>query len=131
MKITKLFFFATLFVFTSFKSFSQGNLQFNQVLLLSDNVVTNTNLGTVPAGKVWKIESFGGVAAQAIHGTLNGVPAGALQKTAYQSVSTASLINQNSFSLPVWLPAGTQLGYYGNLNGNIVWYSVVEFNILP
>ncbi len=33
-----------------FVLFSQGNLQFNQVLLL-------TATGTVPSGKVWKVES--------------------------------------------------------------------------
>jgi hypothetical protein len=38
-------------VFFSIIARAQGNLQFNQVILLS-------NLQTVPAGKVWKIESM-------------------------------------------------------------------------
>ena len=38
---------------------AQGNLQFNQVLLLSTSQNTTVLLGTVPAGKTWKIEGFG------------------------------------------------------------------------
>jgi hypothetical protein len=38
---------------------AQGNLQFNQTLLLSTTQASNVLLGTVPAGKVWKVEGFG------------------------------------------------------------------------
>lgn len=37
---------------------AQGNLQFNQVLYLSSNADNQTQW-TVPAGKVWKMESVG------------------------------------------------------------------------
>ena len=42
--------------------FSQGNLQFNQVLTFGGTLCASCNqpIGTVPVGKVWKIESKGG-----------------------------------------------------------------------
>jgi hypothetical protein len=48
MKSIVLFFF----IFFSLNLFSQGNLQFNQVVKVS-----NTSQ-TVPAGKVWKVEAY-------------------------------------------------------------------------
>ncbi len=38
--------------FIQFNSFSQGNLQFNQVIRV------NTTAQTVPSGKVWKVETY-------------------------------------------------------------------------
>jgi len=37
--------------------FSQGNLQFNQVITYTGTFQGNLSLGTVPNGKVWKIEA--------------------------------------------------------------------------
>jgi hypothetical protein len=48
MKSIVLFFF----IFFSLNLFSQGNLQFNQV------VKVNNTAQTVPAGKVWKVEAY-------------------------------------------------------------------------
>ena len=44
----------TFIIVTSFLK-AQGNLQFNQVLILDATVAGNAV--TIPAGKVWKIES--------------------------------------------------------------------------
>ena len=111
-------------LFTCF-AFGQGNLQFNQVLLLNSTANSNLTLGTVPAGKVWKIESFGGFSGGAVYGTLNGNTAGTLCRN-----TVNNSFEQASWTLPVWLPAGTQLGFTNN-NGSFFWYSIIEFNVVP
>lgn len=47
----KVFFLFVCF-FIQFNSFSQGNLQFNQVIRV------NNTAQTVPSGKVWKVETY-------------------------------------------------------------------------
>lgn len=106
---------------------AQGTLQFNQVLLLSSTAISNFTLGTVPANKVWKVESFGGAAGNTIQGYLNGNDAGYL----YSRYFSTGAIRQESFKLPVWLPAGTQLGFNNNAAGQFIWFSIIEFNIVP
>ncbi len=59
MKFIAFFFLAICFYFNSLSA--QGTLQFNQVLLLQTSQSGSVLLGTVPAGKVWKIEAAGGV----------------------------------------------------------------------
>jgi hypothetical protein len=58
MKILILSFFLVPFSFL----FSQGNLQFNQVITISGSFIggptTKIDLGTVPVGKVWKLEYY-------------------------------------------------------------------------
>lgn len=108
---------------------AQGNLQFNQPIL-----ITNV-LSTVPAGKVWKIESFTPSSAYQVHGgnpiafqiTINGdnrivgMPAGLNYN--YNSGSHSAVIH----SLPIWLPAGSTL-----VTGTgVSMISVIEFNLVP
>ncbi len=52
-----LFVCIALVAFVSTKA--QGTLEFNQVLLLSSFANSNVSLGTVPAGKVWKVTGYG------------------------------------------------------------------------
>jgi len=54
------FLFALILALLSFVGFGQYNLQLNQVVLVSNT------LQTVPAGKVWKVESYmqAGIAAR-------------------------------------------------------------------
>lgn len=90
--------------------FSQGNLQFNQVLTFGGTLCASCSqpIGTVPAGKVWKIESKGGATIN----TVNGV-----------SVT-------QSISYPFWLKAGDILGHYtGSAQDSFI--SIIEFNIVP
>jgi hypothetical protein len=47
----KIYYLSLFILFLSFSTKAQGNLQFNRVIILS-------SLQTVPAGKVWKIESM-------------------------------------------------------------------------
>ena len=107
MKILILSFF----LFPSIFGFSQGNLQFNQVLTYGGTLCASCNqfIGTVPVGKVWKIESKGGSTINTVNG--NTVP--------------------QTISYPFWLKAGDNLGHY---TGTFVtdWFiSILEFNIVP
>ena len=116
---------------------AQGNLQFNQVKLV-------TSLETVPLGKVWKIESvIYNIAAtasgyQASNGSCNsstyestsieiaGIPTKVGQGT--QAASYSNLQYTHSYTiLPLWIPAGTTLSGGTCLNK----ISVIEFNIIP
>ena len=117
--------FVILFVFVATATYAQGNLQMNQVLLLNSTLVSNTNLGTVPSGKIWKVESFGisYLASQGgVHLMLNGIEGGLLSPTSFQS---------DIVKCPIWLPAGTQLGFENNGAGAMIWFSIIEFNIVP
>jgi hypothetical protein len=53
--------FLLFFLALNTKLGAQGNLQFNKVKTLTGTIPgqTSLNLDTVPAGKVWKIESIG------------------------------------------------------------------------
>ena len=125
------------FILLSNLACAQGNLQFNQVKL-----VTSTE--TVPVGKVWKIESvIYNIAAtasgyQASNGSCNstnyestsieiaGIPTKVGQGT--QPASYSNLQYTHSYTiLPLWIPAGTTLSGGTCLNK----ISVIEFNIIP
>jgi hypothetical protein len=114
-------------------TFGQGNLQFSQVLTIS-----NTDQ-TVPAGKVWKIESY---QQQQIGISTNGPTLACtdlsrprpyyidgvyfydLKGTGWGSANVL-YIAQNSF--PIWLKAGQTCRT--NCPGDFL--SVLEFNIIP
>ena len=98
--------FSILAIVISSSSFAQGDLQFNQVINYENSIYCSNNscvfgTVTVPAGKVWKIEScsysaFGypisGSAGQSVF--ING-------NTIY------SVINTNTNYFPLWLGSGT------------------------
>ncbi len=117
--------------------YAQGNLQFNQVKLVSTQE-------TVPAGKVWKVESViyniaptatgyqsgaGSCSSNSYESTaieVAGVPTKVGQGT--QPASYSNLVYTHSYTiLPLWLPAGTNLSGGTCLNK----ISVIEFNIIP
>ena len=125
---------------------AQGNLQFNQVKLVS-------TVETVPVGKVWKLENYLPSAQLAIDlnrqpnqasagGTKNFVVLvnGAqvfLQTTITREIGRndgywsqdgyATAADYRIFDAPIWLPAGTSLA----ASTNVMSLSVIEFNILP
>jgi hypothetical protein len=106
-------------------SLAQGNLQFNQVLLLSASA-NNTAQWTVPLGKVWKIESMGGYAA-CVYVYLNN-------QVAFEHsgpVVSSGGYYRHSASSPIWLPEGTVLGHSACTSSAYRWFSVLEFNIVP
>jgi hypothetical protein len=117
--------------------YSQGNLQFNQVLtftgsigVIGPNAVTSP-IQTVPAGKVWKIESVGGLASNQSSGN---VRFGIQINTGISIVYWNNLIDQNI--CPIWLKTNDNLQFYyhnPSTNAQTCSYiiSVVEFNIIP
>lgn len=132
----KLYFI--LFVLLNQLAYAQGNLQFNQVKLV-------TALETVPVGKVWKIESViynipsemsSYQTSQSLSCGVNTFQnfaievAGVPTKTG-QGVGALQLSNitytQGYTELPIWLPGGATLSGGPCLNK----VSVLEFNITP
>jgi hypothetical protein len=123
-----------LLLFVSFNLLqAQGNLQFNQVKLVS-------TIQTVPASKVWKVESVSYSGGNSIligttstygypihsfmsfkiNGLNNHYPI-VLHQT-YGGTTSINLVN-----MPIWLPAGSTLEASTNVN----FLSVIEFNIVP
>ena len=124
--------------------YSQGNLQFNQV-----KIVSNTDASqTVPAGKVWKIESVfsegGDTYPMGASGTVYAhFSACGLASFNFQNYGRYLSINNipvafgihsagsQMTNLPVWLPSGTTIctciPSYICARG----YSVIEFNTIP
>jgi len=132
----KLYFI--LFILLNQLVFAQGNLQFNQVKLV-------TALETVPAGKVWKIESviYNIAEGSTTYQTGNsgnctssdynsaaivvaGTPTKVGQGTSPLAYSNGAYVHSYTI-LPIWLPAGTTLS--GGICLNKI--SVIEFNITP
>jgi hypothetical protein len=123
------------FLFLSLRLFSQGNLQFNQVKLV-------TTSETVPAGKVWKIEnilpgvrptttSWGNATLdftininnQTVY-YLSSESKGSLFGNGQTGISSISVGIGNS---PIWLPAGSIL----SAGTNVLSVNVLEFNLVP
>ena len=111
-------------------SFAQGNLQFNQVKLV-------TTVETVPAGKVWKVESvtFTDIPNVSTIGNVWNITSSILINGASRQVRTIRGRDKGSTattdyweqSFPLWLPAGTSLA----INGGVYEISVIEFNVVP
>jgi hypothetical protein len=134
---------------------AQGNLQFNQVYNLNYSgtqtptssvpTVTFQNASiSVPAGKVWKIESAN-VTTQ-FSNSSSILPAFANQSGTFLMLNNLvianSVRNSGDFDkftcFPIWLPAGTYpvklFGQYPNLYYAWTAYSnisIIEFNIVP
>ncbi len=95
---------------------SQGNLQFNQVLIL-DAIPAPGNAVTVPAGKVWKIESV----ALSNNNAYFQINWGG---TSYFVLNNSSLYA----NLPFWLPSNESVSLVGSTNAKV---SIIEFNVVP
>jgi hypothetical protein len=121
--------------------YSQGNLQFNQVKLVS-------TVETVPTDKVWKVESaaYNGGAPFANSSSNYGFPGVTLQNRGFESIMSYSVNGQLIYfpvsyaigsaqltsvdgvaHFPLWLPAGSTLAAGTNMR----YLSVIEFNIIP
>ena len=130
----------TLAIAFSSAAFGQGNLQFNQVINLDYTAsfvgFSKQNLGsvTVPAGKVWKIES---ATMYRDAGTYN-----------YSLIAEANLTfgnvlikdsknssNINNTAYPIWLASGTYPITMSQNNASASTYvcavSIIEFNVVP
>ena len=105
-------------------SFSQGNLQFNQVILY-DIAISGTQVITVPAGKVWKIEStsMGSIGSAADIFLRNSTATNIGHFSASTSVASAVY--------PFWLPAAFAGSFVNNNTSFRCCISIIEFNIVP
>jgi hypothetical protein len=130
--------------------YSQGNLQFNQVINYdligsssgSGDVSFQSLTVTIPVGKVWKVESAscryqsttsgsnfieGGTTSNRLLILVDNVPV--------THVARGEFAIQNE--LPLWLPAGAHSivlsGYDTNTNSKNAFgkVSIIEFNIIP
>lgn len=112
---------------------AQGNLQFNQVIngeLTALVAYSTTLMGTitVPAGKVWKIESTSLLYDGGATFYTDGNPVFINNHLVWQKSSN----NLSSSQLPLWLSAGTyNVRANGSDNTLIFSYSVIEFNVVP
>ena len=113
-----------LFVLNNFNA--QGNLQFNQVLLLSAPS-NNASQWSVPVGKVWKIEALGAHSPYTYVYLNNQL---AFEHNGPVS-STSGGYYRHSASSPIWLPEGTILGHVSGNSSAYRWFSIIEINIVP
>lgn len=112
-----LVFFATLLQFSN-KANSQ-TLQFSRVLLVSTTQ-------TVPANKVWKIESF--FPSQNFNvGNNHSTAFITIDNVSCYIGQTRSDAGMSYMPLPAWIPAGTTVA----AGQNIISISVIEFTVLP
>jgi hypothetical protein len=125
----KIIIFSMLFI--GRQHLAQGNLQFNQVLTFTGSPTTSPYIvGTVPVGKVWKIENFASERGQYpanISFVCNNVASNAyLGNIAYPP-------NQLKFDGPIWLKAGDYIQILNSTAGNPsnFFFSILEFNIVP
>jgi hypothetical protein len=129
------FLFASVISLLFFSGYGQFNLQLNQVVLVSNTIQT------VPAGKVWKVESYmqAGIAAPDMIeiGTacaysdrhhpmiVNGQTYYLINGSPGHGSSGTFLAVGNL--LPLWLPAGATLRTACTKDV----LSVIEFNLVP
>lgn len=92
-----------------------ANLEFSQVILIDGTVAFSK---TVPAGKVWKIESISGGDGDL---TING------KLTSLTSLSSYTYYG----NFPFWLPSGTVISNNGTPTGTCGFLSIIEYSIVP
>jgi hypothetical protein len=132
----KTFFF--LFAFSILGSLkAQGNLQFNQVVTYtgtgSGSFSYSSPTWTVPAGKVWKVESASpNVANAPVTRAINMNAGSSWGSFALMTASQETTISP----FPIWLKAGdqVQLQAAGNCCSTTSFsyaISILEFNVVP
>lgn len=123
----------TTFLFVLLMSVTaQGNLQFNQVIngeltVLVDYTTTVMGTITVPAGKVWKIESTSQMYDSGTTVYSDGHPV---------FINNHLVWQKNNYyaaeQLPLWLSAGTYtVKATGSDSALTFSYSAIEFNVVP
>jgi hypothetical protein len=129
------------FLFSYHFVFSQGNLQFNQLLTFQGQVTVggvpnacggcsvSSPIWTVPPGKIWKVESISSPTATITNPYVN-------------SACGEGILFQNGFSLEgttgnIYAKSGDNLRFtYNNSGCNgygdyVYSISIIEFNIVP
>ena len=117
-------------------SFAQGNLQFNQVVneefTGSYNGYFNSGNITVPAGKVWKIESASLVMMDANPGIGQPLSTSSLSLVVGKYICVYTNVPEFA-RFPIWLSEGTY-AVGGYASGPITYsanLSAIEFNVVP
>jgi len=117
-------FVLVLFILGSYNA--QGNLQFNQVLLLNATA-NNTAQWTVPAGKTWKIETMGSYSSTMYVYLNNSI--------AFEYIgdynNNFGAYYRGSDAPALWIPSGTVLGHSSSNGSAFRYFSILEFNIVP
>ena len=120
----------------SFSSFSQGNLQWNQVINLDFTTSTgafgwvNSGTFTVPAGKTWKIVSAGVNNTTELTLYTTGLKIGKHIAFAYSNSNQSLSIE----TCPIWYGTGTYNVFIYDPNSSSTFegaLSIIEFNIVP
>jgi hypothetical protein len=123
------FFLFAFFILGSLNA--QGNLQFNQVVTLTGTLTTSpVVVGTVSAGKVWKIEH----SASERNGYAANISFVCNNVASYPYFgSTPNAPTQGHVRGPIWLKSGD---YIQLINSSVTYpsnyfFSIVEFNVIP
>ena len=107
------------------------NLQFSQVLTFNGQGIGDIPIGTVPAGKVWKVETWSN------NNEVSLLINGTLFNNHYLAVWSNNNGNQMQLSSnlnPIWLKSADVLSFFAyNQWGQQRPYfiSIIEFNIIP
>jgi beta-galactosidase/beta-glucuronidase len=119
-------FFGIVFIGLSVFMNAQGNLQFNQVLLLNATA-NNPSQWTVPVGKTWKIETMGSYSTTMYVYLNNSI--------AFEYIgdfnNNFGAYYRGSDAPALWIPSGTVLGHSSSNGSAFRYFSILEFNIVP
>jgi hypothetical protein len=128
-EMKKLIFIAICFV--SLQLSAQGNLQFNQVIKVSDTPMA------VPAGKVWKIESYQQSNVSGTSNSTNGCDVARVRPyiidgQVYHNIKNiasgnAGYVYTAENRMPIWLAAGQTAATSCPSD----FLSIIEFNVVP
>ena len=120
-----------LLFFVSLGANAQGNLQFNQVIKVSDTPMA------VPAGKVWKIESYQQSNVSGTSNSTNGCDIARVRPyiidgQVYHNIKNIASGNSGYVytaenRMPIWLAAGQTAATSCPSD----FLSVIEFNVVP
>ena len=118
-----------LFIHTIVKG--QGNLQFNQALLLESSLSTCITCWTVPAGKVWKVEQIMSNSDVLPSLYVNNKELVTMTGHAFATNSTSYYAHRWGYNTPFWLPANSTMGFGSLGSSKNITFFVLEFNIVP
>jgi hypothetical protein len=129
IKMKSLVLFAICFI--TLQVSAQGNLQFNQVIKVSSSTMT------VPAGKVWKIESYqqsnvSGTSNSTSGCDINRIRPYIIDGQVYHNIKNIATANAGYIyaaenRMPIWLAEGQTAATSCPSD----FLSVIEFNIIP
>lgn len=122
-KVISLATFCIVLLLFTIDTKAQGELQFNQVITTSRG--SSGTVYTVPAGKVFKLETLSGSASSS--------SSWYLRSTGFSFSFSTSATNGMSFgNSPVWLKEGDVITWTQDFGAtSTVYISGIEFNVVP